>query len=167
MKDVRPFLSAKLQPFVSFEHGLEVGPFDLVHFIEGIEVNGDDFRGVFREHGIYGRAQLSIIHRGGQVLNNALLVRDAQGVEKITKQVFVFFKQPGAKQIGRDGFQGGFGERGQDSGMLLGPGLTLKKNRAHFARVGHRAECGFVERFVVLVSVREDFGRQRRRHEAD
>ena len=38
-------LAAQLKAFVGFEHGLEIGPLHFVHFIERIEIDGDDFRG--------------------------------------------------------------------------------------------------------------------------
>jgi hypothetical protein len=158
-------LAAELQALVGFEHGFEVRPIGLVHVVEGVEINGDCLRRVFGEQNIDGGAKLFIRHRFGKVFDDAFVVLDTKGVEKIDKHAFVLFNEPGADEIAGNQLEGRASESGEHLGMAFGSGLAFQEDGAHLAGLGNRMESSAIKWFVRFKGVGENFKRQLRRHE--
>src|SRR5437899_5249563 len=47
------FLSPQLQSFISFQDCLQIRPVHFVHVVEGVQIDRDDFGGVFRQQIIH------------------------------------------------------------------------------------------------------------------
>ena len=122
-------LPAELQALVGFEHGLEVRPVGLVHVVEGVEINGDCLPRIFGEQSVDGGAKLFIGHRFGKVFDDAFVVLDTKGIEKIDEHAFVLFNKPGADEIAGNHLEGRASECGEHLGMAFGCGAGVPGRR--------------------------------------
>src|SRR3989441_6319828 len=68
-------LAAELQARVGFQERLEIRPAGLIHFVEGMEIDGHHLGRMFRQHGIHGRAKFGVVHRPWQIVHHPVFVR--------------------------------------------------------------------------------------------
>ncbi len=131
-----------------------------VHVVEGVQINGHDFRRMLGEQGFDGGFQLRVVHCRRQIVHHAVLVLDFERVQEIHEHRLVFVDEPGADEAAGGGFQRRARERGDDFGVLLGPRLAFQKDRAHVPRLRDGGQRGLVDRLVRLVGEGENFIRQ-------
>ena len=78
-------LAAEVEAGIGVEHLVEVGPFGVVHAVEGVEIKGDDFRRVFGEEVVDGLFQFCVVHCFRDLFNDAVVVLDAERIQKVSE----------------------------------------------------------------------------------
>jgi hypothetical protein len=158
---------AELEAGVGFEHGFETGPVGFVHVVEGEKIDGDGFGREFGEEAVHGGAELFVFNGGRQILHDAFLVFNAEGVKELDEHGVLFFDEPDANEVGGGDFQRRTREAGDDGGIALGAGLAFEEDRTDLADAGDGVEGGAVKGFVGLESKSENFAGEGGGHESD
>jgi hypothetical protein len=160
-------MAAELEAGVGIEHGFEVGPVGFVHLVEGKEIDGDGFVREFSEETFHGGAEFFVVHRGREVIHDAVFVGDAEGIEPLHEHGILLFDEPDADEAGGGVFEGGAGKGGDDGGVALNAGLAFEKDGADLADFSDGVKGGAVKGLVGFKSEREDFAGEGGRHETD
>jgi hypothetical protein len=159
--------AAELQAGFGVDGGLEVGPVDIVHFVEGVEVDGDFFGGVLFDEYLDSGLEFLVIDAFREVIDGAFFVFDAEGVQEGGQEGSFVFHEPAAEEGGGGDVHAGATEHIDHVLVAVGAGFTLEEDGSDFAGVGDGGECGLVELFVVGEGGFDDFPGQGGRHETE
>src|SRR5438445_6503475 len=58
-------LRSELQTWIGFQHRFQVRPARFIHFVEGVQINDDRFRRMFRQYRVHGGMEFDVVHRFG------------------------------------------------------------------------------------------------------
>ena len=157
-------LAFKLQPGVGFQERFQVRPILAIHRVEGDQVHGHDFLRMLAQERIDSTAQHGILHGFGEVIHDALVVLNAERVEKAGKNGAVLFKEPVAEEGVGGECELRPTEAGEEQGVLFRARLAFDEHGPDPARLRHGVDGGFVQPSLVCVIELKDVRRQGGRH---
>ncbi|MFM1942023.1 MAG: hypothetical protein RI897_1005 [Verrucomicrobiota bacterium] len=157
----------QLEAWLGVECGLEVGPIDLIHFCECVEVDGDLFVGVLIEERFDGGVEFVVVDLFGEVIDGAVFMFDTELIEEVAEDGGFAFHEPAADEGGGGEVHSGAAEHIDHILMAVDLGFALQEDGADFTGFCDGREGAFVEILIVGEGGFDDFIRQLGRHETE